>query len=150
LDGRFTYLVQVYCQPSPIGCEGQILRTLRRDYAVRSCQATAGTLGIELQSSHRLAQGVFKDLADSVIQILTDLDSRVSYGVIYQTGDGPAEGFLRLFSDGPCKRVLDWALGKSRPAPVFYFYRDVYLDLALDNKVRQMQRQPMEPMVGLN
>jgi hypothetical protein len=150
LDGRFTYLVQVYCQPAPIGFEDQLVHILGQDFAVVSCQTAPDNLGIQLQSAHPLAHGVFKDLADAVIKALSDMDSRVSYGAIYQTCGGPAEGLLRLLSSGPFKKALAWALGKSRPAPVFYFYRDVYLDLALDNKVRQMQRQPMEPMVGLN
>ena len=151
MNGQFTYLVQVNCQPVPNGYEDRILHTLDQDFAVKSCQAGDGSLGIEIQSGHPLAHGVFKDLADAVIQAISDLDSRVSCGTIQQTCGGPGEGLLRLAPAGPIRRTLAWVMGQPRPAPVFYFYRDVYLDLALDAKARQLQqRQPMEPVVGLN
>jgi hypothetical protein len=151
LNGQFTYLVQAHCQPVPNDCEDRILHTLNQDFAVKSCQAGDGSLSIEIQSGHALAHGVFKDLADAVIQTLSDLDCRVSCGTIYQTCASSGEGLLWSVTSRAIRKALAWALSQPRPAPVFYFYRDVYLDLALEAKARQLQqRQPMEPVAGLN
>lgn len=161
MDGQIKYLVQVHCQTSPIGHEDRLCNSLKQSFDVRTCRATRGGLDIELQSGHPLAHGVFKDVADAVIQLLSELNAPVSSGVIYQADRGWWSSILKaVFKndlDRPnsfaasIKRLIETALGGARLAPVFYFYRNVSLDLALNAKVAQMQqRGQMEPAVGLN
>lgn len=156
MHGRIKYLVQVQCQPAPVGHEGELVQVLRQSFAVQTCETTRSGLSIGLEYSHSLAQGTFKDIADEVIQNLSRLGSNVFSGVIYRAdstlwGRAIEEVSKRLsFGGKSINAMVRAALSGTRLAPEFYFYRNVRLDLILNTKVKQFQRVQMEPAAGLN
>ena len=156
MQGRIKYLVQVHCQPAPVGHEGELVRVLGQNFAVRTCETTRSGLSIGLEYSHSLAHGTFKDLADEVIQSLSRLGSNVSSGVVYRadtTAWGRVmESFSKRLSFGgkSINAMVRAAFSGTRLTPEFYFYRNVCLDLILNTKAKQFQRVQMEPVAGLN
>jgi hypothetical protein len=162
VEGPVKYLVQVQCQPSPIGHEEQIFRAFRDSFNVSKCHCTGAGLTLELRYNHPLAYGVFKDLADLVIQTLIERNLRLLSGVIHRVErkrlsavvdafslgasdhvKGTRKGSISFLSGGPLPKFVDGihqVLGGTRLVPVMYFYREVFIDLMLSAKARRWSR----------
>ncbi len=157
LEGHIKYLVQVQCQPSPIGCEEQIVQSLNQSFNVKKCRCSSTGLTLELRSNHPLAYGTFKDLADLLVETLSEIGLRLRSGAINRVEPnslgvlvgafnkgivgrlvGTREGVLSFLTHGPLPRIVGGIVGGTRLVPVMYFHRDVILDLFLATKVRHM------------
>jgi hypothetical protein len=155
VEGCIKYLVQVQCQPSPVGCEEQIVQSLSRNFDIRICHCTGTGFTVGLQSNHPLAYGAVKDLADLVVEVLSDLDLRLLSGVINRvdgnssgaladilhrglisSGSGTKKGILRYLGAALLGRIIGGVFGVARLVPVLYFHQDVAIDLVLAAKVR--------------
>ena len=66
MSGQVNYLVQVNCQPSPVGYEDRIIDILSQSFNVQRCDSTRAGVNLEMVSNHPLAYGAFKDLSDAV------------------------------------------------------------------------------------
>jgi hypothetical protein len=149
------YLVQVQCQPPPVGCEEQIVQSLSRNFDIRICHCTDTGFTVGLQSNHSLAHGAVKDLADLVVEVLSDLDLRLLSGVINRidgsssgalaeilrrglmdSGSGTKKGILRYLGAGLLGRIIGGVFAGTRLVPVLYFHQDVAIDLVLAAKAR--------------
>ena len=89
MSGQVQYLVQVNCQPSPVGHEDRIIEILSRSFNVQRCHSTRAGVNLSLESDHPLAYGAFKDLADAVEQALDQFGSRLLSGVINRVNQSP-------------------------------------------------------------
>lgn len=164
MEGCIKYLVQVQCQPSPVGCEEQIVRSLSRNFDIRICHCADTGFTVGLQSNHQLAYGAIKDLADLVVEVLSELDLRLLSGVINRvdgnssralvnvlrrgsvsSGPGAKNGILRYLGAGLLGKIISGVLGGARLAPVMYFHQDVLIDLALAAKARSMEVEAAVP-----
>ena len=89
---QIKYLVQVQCQPLPQGQEGQIVRELGQElsagFPVKQCRSNRDGMIVELVSSHPLAYGALKDLADLIEQSLSRRGAQLKSGVINQAVPG--------------------------------------------------------------
>ncbi len=152
------YLVELQCQPSPVGFEQQIIRALASSFDIVACQCTSDGVSIELASSHPVAYGAFKDLADLVIETVSSTDARLICGVINrvdqsrlgavadtlgQNRSGGETGFWRLLFGSLAKKAMDKITGGTRLRPVMYFYQGIVLDLQLAAKAGNLRREPI-------
>jgi hypothetical protein len=155
VEGSIKYLVQVQCQPSPIGYEEQIVQSLSRNFDIRICHCTDTGFTVGLPSNHPLAYGAIKDLADLVVEVLSDLHLRLLSGVINRidgsssgaladvlrrglisSGSGTKKGILRHLGAGLLGKIIDGVFGGTQLVPVLYFHQDVVIDLVLAAKAR--------------
>ena len=157
MEGYIKYLVQAQCQPSPVGHEQEIVRSLSQGFNVKECSCDNTGLTLELRSNHPLADGAFKDLADLLIEALTKQNLRLRAGVINRVEKnslstvvsafgkelsgrvmGTRAGMFSFQAGGSLKRIAGGVFGGTRLVPVMYFHRDVILDLMLGAKSRQL------------
>ena len=162
MERHINYLVQVQCQPSPIGYEEQIVQSLNHCFNVIECRSSSTGLTLELGSDHPMAYGAIKDLADLVVENLTERNLQLQSGVINRVEQNPLlaavgafyrgiigkvagtrEGVLGFLAGGPVHRIASGLLGGPRLVPVMYFHRDVVLDLMLTAKVRRLAMRPL-------
>ena len=162
MEGYIKYLVQAQCQPSPVGREEEIVRSLSQDFNVKECICDSTGLTLELRSSHPLADGAFKDLADSLIEALTEQNLGLRAGVINRVEKntfsaavgafgkelsgklmGTSAGLFSFLTGGSSHRTAAGMFGGTRLVPVMYFHRDVILDLMLTAKSRQLAVNPV-------
>ena len=162
MEGYIKYLVQAQCQPSPVGREEEIVRSLSQDFNVKECTSDSTGLTLELRSSHPLADGAFKDLADLLIEALTEQNLRLRSGVINRVEKnslsgavgafgkelsgrimGTRAGLFSFLAGGRLQRIAGGLFGGTRLVPVMYFHRDVILDLMLTAKSRQLAVSPV-------
>jgi hypothetical protein len=155
VEGCTKYLVQVQCQPSPVGYEEQIVQSLSRNFDIKICHCVSDGFTVGLQSNHPLAYGAVKDLADLVIEVMSELDLRLLSGVISRVeGNSPGalakilrggiisagpearKGILRYLGAGLLGKIMGGVFGGARLAPVLYFHQDVVIDLVLAAKAR--------------
>ena len=160
MEGCIKYLVQVQCQPSPVGCEEQIIQSLSRDFDIRICHCTDNGFTVGLQSNHPLAYGAIKDLADLVVEALSELDLRLLSGVINRVdGNSPGglvnvlrrgtissssgikKGILHYLGAGFLGKIVSGIFGGTHLVPVMYFHQDVLIDLVLAAKARSTKRE---------
>lgn len=144
------YLVQVQCQPMPLGQESQLTEELARSFPVERCWTDRDWLTIEVVSGHRLAYGALKDLADSVQQCLSSRGSQLKSGIIHRTVLGPVASMARsvimaLERRSVARPLLTGLLGRlaariagpARLVPEMYFHWGLTFDLALAGKLKQ-------------
>jgi hypothetical protein len=157
VEQRVKYLVQVQCNPSPVGFVEEIVQALRDQLNVAGYSYTSTGFTLELRSEQPLAYGVFKDVADLVKKTLTGRNLRLLSGAIHRvernslsaavdafilrTGDsvnGARNGVLSFLCLGLLQRFVDGPLGGTRLAPVMFFYGEVFIDLMLSAKARRL------------
>lgn len=156
------YLVQAQCQPSPVGHEEEIVQSLSRNFNVKKCRCDGTGVTLELEYNHPLAEGVFKDLVDLLIDVLAERKLRLRSGVINRVEAGSLSSIVGAFNRGLSGRVLQTSdlvfnfltggsfrriaggvFGETRLVPVLYFYREVILDLMLAAKARHLAANPV-------
>lgn len=166
MEGYIKYLVQAQCQPSPVGREEEIVRSLSQDFNVKECICDSNGLTLELWSSHPLADGAFKDLADLLIEALSEQNLCLRAGVINRVEKnrlsasvgafgrelsgriiGTRAGVFSFLAGASLQKIAGGVFGGTRLVPVMYFHRDVILDLMLTAKSRQLA---MNPVAGGN
>lgn len=82
MSETFKYVVQVDCEPSPAPHAAEIVDSLQDRFNISQHSCSGATLTVELAYGHPLANGVFKDLADALIDALTDRKLELRSGVI--------------------------------------------------------------------
>jgi len=162
LEGYVKYLVQAQCQPSPVGHEEEIVRSLSQNFNVKKCNCDSTGVTLELGYNHPLADGAFKDLADLLIDVLAEQKLRFRSGVINRVEAGSLSTIVGAFNRGLSGRLLETSdsvfnfltggsfrklaggvFGETRLVPVMYFYREVILDLMLAGKARHTSTNPV-------
>lgn len=158
MPGPIKYLVELQCQPSPMGYEQQITRALASRFDIVGCQCTSDGVSIELTSGHSVAYGAFKDLADLVIETISRTEARLICGVINRVDHGRLAavadtlgqnrssgdlGFWSLLFGGLVKKAMDKITGGTRLRPVMYFYQGIVLDLQLAAKASNLRLEPL-------
>ena len=157
MEERVKYLVQVQCQPSPLGCQEEIVRALSQGFNVAKGSFTSTGFTLEIRSGHPLAYGVFKDVADLVKATLTQRNLRLLSGAIqrvernslsaavdafiFGTGSGvkgAGNGAFSFLAGTPLQKFVHGLLGGARLVPEMYFYGEVHLDLVLSDKARRL------------
>ena len=153
------YLVELQCQPSPIGYEKQITQALSPSFDVVGYRCTSTGVSIELASGHPVAYCAFKDLADLVIETISRLDARLLSGVInrvdhsrlgavadalVQNHSGADAGSWSLLFRSMLKKTMSRITGGARLRPVMYFYQGIVLDLQLAAKANNLRMKPMQ------
>ena len=158
MPGPIKYLLELQCQPSPMGYEKQITRALASSFDIVGCHCTSDGVSIELASGHPVAYGAFKDLADLVIETISSTDARLICGVINrvdhsrlgavadtlgQNRSVGEAGFWRLLFASLAKKAMNKITGGARLRPVMYFYQGIVLDLQLAAKAGNLRREPI-------
>ena len=162
----FKYQIKAECEPSPAQYAGEIVEALRSVFNLTGHECSGNSLTVELESSHLLADGVFKDLADALIDQLTARGLRLRSGVINRVDHNPLGTFIGVLGRGvlgrqlpqkalhtgaavcekltgfPVMRSPGGALSGGRLVPVMFFHRDVVLDLLLSAKSRRPAANP--------
>ena len=155
--GRMKYLVRVQCQPSASDHEEQIPRSLQENFNVTGWHCAGPELTLEIRSSHTLAYGVFKDLADQVKLSLAQHHLRLLSGAVFRVQRHPLSAALNalipasagtLGSGGKAAGGFSWAklvqravgglLGGDRLTPEMFFYGEVSIDLVLSARARRL------------
>lgn len=146
------YLVHVQCQPMPRGEERQLTAELAENFPVERCWTERDWLTIEVVSGHRLANGVLKDLGDSIQECLSRRGSRLKSGIVHRTVVGPAAvsraataaaaAMERSSLAGPLLagwlgRLAARIAGPARLVPEMYFHWGISFDRALAGRVNQ-------------
>ena len=151
---QIKYLVQVQCQPLPRGQEGEIVRELGQElsvgFPVKQCRSNRDGITVELVSSHPLAYGALKDLADLIEQSLSRRGAQLKSGVINQVVPGivgaaasavihalERRAVARPLLTGLLGRFAARIFGPARPVPVMYFHWGLSLDLMLVGKLKR-------------
>jgi hypothetical protein len=159
---QIKYLVQVQCQPLPQGQEGQIVRELGQElsagFPVKQCRSNRDGMIVELVSSHPLAYGALKDLADLIEQSLSRRGAQLKSGVINQAVPGlvgaaasavihalERRAVARTLLIGLLGRFAARIFGPARPVPVLYFHWGLSLDLMLAGKLKRTPQ--LEPTI---
>ena len=70
MSETFKYVVQVDCDPSPATHAAEIVESLQNRFNISQHSCSGATLTVELAYGHPLANGVFKDLADALLDAL--------------------------------------------------------------------------------
>lgn len=157
----FKYQIKAECEPFPAQYAGEIVEALRPVFNLTGYECSGGSLTVELESSHPLADGVFKDLADALIDQLTARGLRLRSGVINRVDHNPLGTFMgalgrqlpqkalhtgaavcEKLTGFPVARSPGGALSAGRLVPVMFFHRDVVLDLLLSAKSRRPATNP--------
>ena len=157
----FKYQIKADCEPSPAQEAGEIVEALRPVFNLTGYACSGNSLTVELESSHPLADGVFKDLADALIDQLTCRGLRLRSGVINRVDHNPLGTFIGVLGRQIPQKALDTgaavcekltgfpvvrspggALSGGRLVPVMFFHRDVVLDLLLSAKSRRPAANP--------
>lgn len=157
MSETFKYVVQVDCEPSPAPHAAEIVDSLQDRFNISQHSCSGATLTVELAYGHPLANGVFKDLADALIDALTDRKLELRSGVINRVQQNWLATFtgalnrklsrgarltgaavLGMFIGLSLVKATGGSLGGSRLVPVMYFHRDVVLDLMLSAKARHV------------
>ncbi len=147
---QIKYLVEIRCQPLSNAQVGQMARELSGSFPVKQCRANQAGLTIELISSHLLAYGTLKDLADLIERSLSRQGAQLQSGVINQAVPGPMGAAVKSLVKALERRALARPLliglqGRfaerlclpARPVPVMYFYRGLGIDLMLAGKLKR-------------
>ena len=90
----FKYQIKAECETSPAQHAGEIVEALRPVFHLTGYECSGASLTVELESSHPLADGVFKDLADALIDQLTARGLRLRAGVINRVDHNPLGTFI--------------------------------------------------------
>ena len=157
----FKYQIKAECETSPAQYAGEIVEALRPVFHLTGYECSGASLTVELESSHPLADGVFKDLADALIDQLTARGLRLRAGVINRVDHNPLGTFIGVLgrqlpqkalhtgaavceklTGFPVARRSGGALSGGRLVPVMFFHRDVVLDLLLSAKSRRPAANP--------
>ena len=157
----FKYQIKAECEPSPAQYAGEIVEALRSVFHLTGYECSGDALTIHLESAHPLADGVFKDLADALIDQLTARRLRLRSGVINRVDHNPLGTFIgalgrqlpqRALHTGAavCEKLTGFPVMRSpggplsggRLVPVMFFHRDVVLDLLLSAKSRRPAASP--------
>lgn len=157
----FKYQIKAECEPSPAQYAGGIVEALRSVFNLTGYECSGDSLTVELESSHPLADGVFKDLADALIDQLTARGLRLRSGVINRVDHNPLGTFMgalgrqlpqkALYTGAAvCEKLTGFPVARSRGGtlsggrlvPVMFFHRDVVLDLLLSAKSRRTAANP--------
>jgi hypothetical protein len=157
LSETFKYVVQVDCEPSPAPHAAEIVDSLQDRFNISQHSCSGATLTVELAYGHPLANGVFKDLADALIDALTDRKLELRSGVINRVQQNwlatligalnrklsrgarlTGAAVLGMFIGLSLVKATGGSLGGSRLVPVMYFHQDVVLDLMLSAKARHI------------
>ena len=160
MSETFKYVVQVDCDPSPAGHAAEIVESLQNRFNISQHSCSGATLTVELAYGHPLANGVFKDLADALIDALAARQLELRSGVINRVQQNWLATFtgalnrklsrgaqltgaavLGMFIALSLAKIAGGLLGGSRLVPVMYFHRDVVLDLMLSAKARHITPQ---------
>ena len=157
MSETFKYVVQVDCEPSPAPHAAEIVDSLQDRFNISQHSCSGATLTVELAYGHPLANGVFKDLADALIDALTDRKLELRSGVINRVQQNwlatligalnrklsrgarlTGAAVLGMFIGLSLVKAAGGLLGGSRLVPVMYFHQDVVLDLMLSAKARHI------------
>ncbi len=161
MSETFKYVVQVECEPWPAAYAGEIVQSLRQCFNVSRYSCSGDLLTVEVVSGHALANGVFKDLADAVIDALNTNQLRLRSGVINRVHQNPLGSLLGVLTRNLSRggliagaAVVGVLIGLSllkiaggtqaggRLVPVMYFHREVVLDLFLASRSRRIAVKP--------
>lgn len=147
---QIKYLVEIRCQPLSGAQISQMARELSDSFPVKQCQANRAGLSIELISSHSLAYGTLKDLADLIERSLSRQGAQLQSGVINQAAPGPVGAAVSALVKALERQTLarPWLTGllgrfaerlrlPARPVPLLYFYRGLGIDLMLAGKLKR-------------
>ncbi len=154
MNASIKYVVQVQCQPTLAGAEQQVARSLGQNFNIGDCQGNDTGFVVEVVSSHDLAYGALKDLADQVESAVSAAGSRLTSGVISRVD----RKFLSVFAEtlGPWGGRLDRLFGWTRLVTVMFFQSNLTFDLFLAAKTApgyksaQNTAQNMEPAAGVH
>ena len=150
------YLLQVQCEPLPLGQEDAIARELSQHFPVKQCRINRAGLIIELVSAHPLAYGALKDLADLIERAMSQRGAQLHSGVINQEVLNPIGSAVNHVINTLVNTVakalgcpetrrlavinlLEWftgkVIGQAKPVPVMYFHWGTSIDLMLTRKL---------------
>ena len=133
------YNVEINCGPCPEGYESRITRQLRTAFPVTGCRNTRNGLTMRLVASRPFADGALKDFADLVCDTLTNLDIRITAGVVRlvtRQRPDPA-GVVHRIQD-VAATLIGLDLRPVREVPVLYFYKGLRLDLDLTARLQAL------------
>ena len=153
MERQIKYVVQVQCRPAPFGLESAILGFLRNYFSVTSCNVDERGVSLEIISEHQIAYGAIKDLADLIVDVLSQNDVEFQQGVINRVEHGYVPLLNKIFNSetitnyvltlgrswtsiaGEAARsVVIGIFGGPRLVPEMYFHGDVLLDLMLTTR----------------
>ena len=157
MERQIKYIVQVQCEPLPIGLEDTTLKFLGDYFNVTECSVDNKDMTLALKSNHPIAYGAIKDLADLIVEVLNMNGIEFRQGVINRVEHGYARfvykvinsemianyvlGLCRAWSSMAGNAVKDLIanmFGGTRLVPEMYFHGDVLLDAVLSARVKQL------------
>jgi len=157
LERQIKYIVQVQCEPIPIGLEDTILKFLSDYFNVTACSINNQGMILELKSNHPIAYGAIKDLADLIVEVLNTNGIEFRQGVINRVEQGYAQfvykvinsemianyilGLCRAWSSivgNAVKDIIANMFGGTRLVPEMYFHGDVLLDAMLSARIKHL------------
>ncbi|MBO54799.1 MAG: hypothetical protein CL886_03970 [Dehalococcoidia bacterium] len=157
MERQIKYIVQVHCEPLPIGLEGTIVNFLSDYFNVTGCSVDNQGMILELRSSHAIAYGAIKDLADLIVEVLNMNGIEFRQGVINRVEQGYAQFVYKVVNSevianhilGLCrswsyivgnavKELIAKMFGGTRLVPEMYFHGNVLLDVMLSTRVKQL------------
>jgi len=153
MNTSIKYVVQVQCQPILAGAEQQVARSLGRNFNIGDCQGNETGFVFEVVSTHDLAYGALKDLADQVESAVSAAGSSLASGVISRVERKLLSVLFETL--GVWGGRLDRLFGWTRPATVMFFQSNLTFDLFLAAKTAPGHKSApipapnMEPAAGM-
>ena len=140
------YQIQLQCialSQTDVTC---ITQVVSRFFNVTGCDSTGETLLLEVASDFPLAYGTLKDMADLVIDEISNLNLCLLNAVIHKVNPGPP-GLLADVAGGRISHLIGKMVGIKHYTPLMYFYQNMIIDLQITSRLRHIN---MNPVAELN
>jgi hypothetical protein len=123
-----------------------IQQAVSRIFHVTDCQVKNETLVLVITSSFPLAYGALKDMADLIIDEISNLNLSLLNAVIERVNSGPT-GLLADVAGGRISHLIGKVVGIKRYTPLMYFYQNMIIDLQITSRLKHIN---MNPVAELN